>query len=157
MFSQTHLHLMINHLPVFGSIIAVVLLGWALVAHSRELTRAGLILAIVCGIGGFAAKETGEGAEDQLETLPWYSRDLVHEHEEAADFAFITLALAGAAAVVTLVRMRGGRPARLETGITLALLVIGFAATARTALEGGKIRHEELRPGFVFPAGSDDD
>ena len=157
MFSQTHLHLMVNHLPVFGSIIAVVLLGWALVAHSRELTRAGLVLAIVCGIGGFVAKETGEGAEDQLETLPWFNRDLVHEHEEAADLAFITLALAGAAAVVTLVRMRGGRPARLETGITLALLVIGFAATAKTALEGGKIRHEELRPGFVFPAGSDDD
>lgn len=157
MFSQTHLHLMINHLPVFGSAIAIVLLGWALVANSRDLTRAGLLLTIVCGLAAFAAKETGEGAEDQLRSLPWFSRDLLHQHEEAADWAFITLAVAGAAAVVTLVRMRGGRPARLETGVTLALLVIGFAATAKTALEGGKIRHEELRPGFVFPASSDDD
>ena len=152
----THLHLMINHFPLFGSAIALVILAWALVARSRDLTRAGLILALACGIGGFAVKLSGDEAEEQVEDLPWANQDLIHEHEEAADWAFYVLALAGVAAAVALVRMRGDRPARLESGIVLGLLVMGFAATARTALEGGKIRHEEVRPGFVFPASSDD-
>lgn len=152
----THLHLLANHLPVFVSAIAIVLLAWALAARSRELTRAGLLLALVCGVGGFIAKQSGQSAEEQLESLPWFDKELVEEHEEAADWAFITLGLAAVAAAVTLVRMRGGRAARLESGIVLGLLVVGFAATARTALAGGKIRHEEVRPGFVFPATPND-
>ena len=155
--TATHLHLLINHFPLFAGAIAMVVLAWALVARSRDLTRAGLILTLVCGIGGFVAKQSGEGAEHQVEDLPWFNKDLFEEHEEAADWAWVTLAVAGVAAAVTLFRMRGDKPARLETGITLVLLTVGFAATAKTALLGGKIRHEEVRPGFVFPASTPND
>jgi len=148
--------MMINHLPLFGSAIAIVLLGWALVARSRDLTRAGLILTLVCGVGGYAAHWTGEEAEEQVEDLPWAEKELIHEHEEAADWAYYLLLAAGLAAAVGLVRMRKEGTARLEAGITLFLLLFGFTATAKTALEGGKIRHEEVRPGFVFPAPADD-
>ena len=103
------------------------------------------------------AKQSGEGAEHQLEDLPWFNKDLFHEHEEAADWAWVTLAVAGVAAAAALFRMRRGKEARLETGITLVLLTVGFAATAKTALDGGQIRHEEVRPGFVFPASTHDD
>ena len=155
--SATHLHLLINHLPVIGSAIAIVLLAWALQARSRDLTRAGLILTLVCGVGGFVAKLSGEDAEEQVEDLPWATRELIHEHEEAADWAWILLAVAGAGAAVALVRMRGDKAARMETGIVLGLVTVAFLATAKTALEGGKIRHEEIRPGFVLPAGEHDD
>ena len=63
----------------------------------------------------------------------------------------------GAGAAVALVRMRGDKAARMETGIVLGLVTVAFLATAKTALEGGKIRHEEVRPGFVFPAGEHND
>ena len=155
--SATHLHLLINHLPLFGSAIAIVLLAWALQARSRDLARAGLILTLVCGVGGFIAKQSGEEAEEQVESLPWASKELIHEHEEAADWAWILLAVSGVAAAVALFRMRGDKPARMETGIVLGLVTVGFLATAKTALEGGKIRHEEVRPGFVMPAGEHDD
>jgi len=155
--TATHLHLMINHFPLFGAAIAIVVLAWALVARSRDLTRAGLVLTMVCGIGGYVAKESGEGAEHQLESLPWFTKQIFEQHEDAADWAFATLAVAAVAAAASLVRMRGGKPARLETGITLFLVLVAFAATARTALAGGQIRHEEVRPGFVFPASTGDD
>ncbi len=155
--SATHLHLLINHLPVIGSAIAIVLLAWALQSRSRDLTRAGLILTLVCGVGGFIAKQSGEEAEEQVESLPWASKELIHEHEEAADWAWILLAVAGAGAAVALFRMRGEKAARMETGIVLGLVTVAFLATAKTALEGGKIRHEEIRPGFVLPAGEHDD
>ena len=154
--TATHLHLMINHFPLFGAAIAIVVLAWALVARSRDLTRAGLVLTVVCGIGGFVAKESGERAEHQVDALPWFTKGVFEEHEDAADWAFATLAVAAVAAAGALIRMRGARPARLETGITLALVIVAFAATAKTALAGGKIRHEEVRPGFVFPAGAPD-
>jgi hypothetical protein len=151
--SPTHIHLMINHLPLFGSAIALVLLAWALVARSRDLTRAALILTLVCGAGAYLAHWSGDGAEHQVEDLPWAQRELIHEHEEAADWALWLLGAAAVVSAVGLVRMRKGSDARMETMIVLGVVLLGFAATARTALDGGKIRHEELRPGFVFPQG----
>jgi hypothetical protein len=149
--SATQIHLALNHLPLFGSAIAVVLLAWALWARSRDLTRAGLVLALVCGVGGVVAKQSGEGAEEQVEELPWADHDRIHEHEEAGEWAFYLLAAAGIAAAAALVRMRKAQDARIETMVVLVLITIAFAATAKTAWEGGKIRHEENRPGFVFP------
>jgi hypothetical protein len=155
--SATQLHLALNHLPLLGGAIAIVLFGWALLARSRDLTKAAFALTLVCGIAGFVAKQSGEAAEEQVEHLPWASEELIHEHEEAAEWAFYLLALAGLGAAAGLVRMRGGKDARVEAMIVLALTVVAFAATAKTALAGGEIRHEEVRPGFVFPApGSDD-
>jgi hypothetical protein len=154
--SPTHLHIIVNHVPVVGSWIAVVLLAWALAARSRDLTRAGLLLTIVCGLGGYAARWTGHRAEHQVEDLPWAQRDLIHEHEEAADKTFIILGVAAIAAAVALVRMRAARPARLESGVTLVILFFGAMCAAWAGFEGGKIRHEEVRPGFVFPAGEHD-
>lgn len=149
--SATHLHLLINHLPVMGGPIAIVLLIWALMTRSRAVTQAGLALVIVCGIGGYVTKESGERAHRQLESLPWFDKGVFRAHDEASDWAFATLAIAGVAALMALVRMRGDRPARMETAIVLGLSVLACAATAKTAFEGGKIRHEEVRPGFVFP------
>lgn len=154
--SPTHLHLMFNHLPLFGGAIAVVLLAWALLARSRDLTRAGLILALVVGSAAFLADQTGGRAEDQLESLPWFTEDLVQDHESAGEKTFIILGLAGVVALVGLVRMRGDRSVRIETAIALALVTFGTMAAGWAALEGGKIRHEEVRPGFVFPTPSND-
>jgi len=47
--------------------------------------------------------------------------------------------------------MRKEGTVRQEATAVLVLVIFGFTATAKTALEGGKIRHEEVRPGFVFP------
>jgi hypothetical protein len=155
--SPTQLHLALNHLPLFGSAIAIVLFIWALLARSRDLTKAALVLTFVCGIAGFVAKQSGEGAEEQVEHLPWANEELIHEHEEAGEWAFYLLGLAGVGALAGLVRMRGGKEARLEAMIVLGITVVAFAATAKTALAGGEIRHEEIRPGFVFPAPSNND
>ncbi len=155
--TPTELHLAVNHFPLLGGAIVIVLFGWALVARSRDLTKAAFVLTLVCGIAGFVAKQSGEAAEEQVEHLPWANEELIHEHEEAGEWAFYLLGLAGLGAAVGLFRMRGGKDARVEAMIVLALAVVAFAATAKTALEGGRIRHEEVRPGFVFPAPSSDD
>src|SRR5687767_12321405 len=157
MMTPTELHLALNHFPLLGAAIAVALFGWALLARSRDLTKAAFVLTLACGIAGFIAKQSGESAEEQVEHLPWANEELIHEHEEAGEWAFYLLGLAGLGAAAGLVRMRGGKDARVEAMIVMALTVVAFAVTAKTALEGGRIRHEEIRPGFVFPAqGSDD-
>jgi hypothetical protein len=40
--SLTHMHLLLNHFPVIGSMIGIALLGFALVRKSSELAKASL-------------------------------------------------------------------------------------------------------------------
>jgi hypothetical protein len=146
-WSMTHLHLMGNHLPVFGSVFAIVILLWGLLARRRDIVTVALALTVLTGIGAFVARQTGHEAEEQVEDSTWANRRLIHEHEEAADAAFIVAAITGAVALIALFLRRGGGPgvAWISWLVLLGLLLTA-AALAKTALYGGYIRHAEVRP-----------
>lgn len=146
-WSMAHLHLMGNHLPVFGSVIAILVLLWGLLARRRDIVTVGLALTVLTGVGAFVARQTGHEAEEQVEESAWANRRLIHEHEEAADAAFIVAAITGAVALVALFLRRGGGPgvSWLPWLVLLGLLLTA-AALAKTALYGGYIRHAEVRP-----------
>jgi hypothetical protein len=45
--SPLHVHLMLNHMPLLGTIAAALLLGWGLVRRSAEVTRLDLVAAVL--------------------------------------------------------------------------------------------------------------
>ena len=145
-WSMTHLHLMGNHLPVFGSVIAILVLLWGLLAKRRDIVTVALALTVVTGIGAFVARQTGHEAEEQVEDSTWANRRLIHEHEEAADAAFIVAAVTGAVALVALFLRRGGGPGVAWISWLVLIGLLTAAALAKTALYGGYIRHGEVRP-----------
>jgi hypothetical protein len=96
-------------------------------------------------LGGVLANWSGEGAEDLTENLPGFSHDAIEAHEDAAPYALGGSLVAGALALAALV-LSALRPAwnvrmALVVGLAAAL---AFAASVRTGLLGGKIRHTEL-------------
>lgn len=146
-WSMAHLHIAINHLPIFAAVFAVGLLLWGLVGHKRDIVTVGLAIAVLAGVGSFAARETGQDAEHQVEDNSWANRRLIHEHEELADTAFLLSAAAGVLALVALVMRRGGRPGSATLSwVTFVALLVSMAFLANTALYGGYIRHDEVRP-----------
>jgi uncharacterized membrane protein len=141
-----HLHLLLNHLPVVGTVFALGLLGSAMVLRKSHLVRAGLWSVLVAALLAIPAYMTGEPAEDVAERLPGVTKGLIEEHEEAAGYALGILLAAGVAAGVGIVLFRGQRPIKsgLVVGV-LALTVIAAGTMARTANLGGAIRHTEIR------------
>lgn len=153
----THAHLLVNHAPIIGTFVMVVLLAWGLLRRSRDVIQAALLLAVLLGPVTWAAIETGEAAEEQQERAAWFSEQLVSEHEEQGEVALIgSLVLAG----VAMVALWLGRAGRVVPGWILGVAVFGgvaaFGLLARTGLSGGVIRHEEVRPagarGSIPPA-----
>jgi len=160
--NPAHLHLMLNHLPVIGVPLVAALLVWAMVRRSRELYRTAMGAVVLVAALTYPVFLTGEPAEDRVEDTVWASKDLIHEHEERAEAALIAVLVTGAIAGFGLWQSRGGREVpRLVGGITLAGLAVGTGLLAWTALAGGPIRHDEIRPGSAStaPAGEhgDDD
>lgn len=152
-FNAAHLHLMINHVPVFGTLFSALLIAWGLLRKSEDVLRLGLALAVVVGIATWGVQLTGEPAEEVIEHMAGVSRRLIHAHEEAAEWATYVAAAAGVLALVALLLVRRRhRAARGLSVLTLVVSLVGFAAASRAALLGGEIRHPEARADFVAPA-----
>jgi len=143
--NAAHLHLMVNHLPVFGALFAGCILAYGLYRSLPALVNVGLVLALAAGIGAFVASQTGERAEGIVEDLPGVTEMAIHEHEEAAEAATWAAIVTGLLALVGLALPdRAHRVQRLVAMATLALTVVTFALVARAANLGGMIRHTEI-------------
>jgi hypothetical protein len=153
--SQAHLHLMINHIPVIGSGVVLLFMIAGLLRKSRDLTLTAMMLGVLVAVSAPIVKETGEGAEDQVKKSAWFHDSLLEEHEERADKATVVLVLAGVIGAVGVFLSRGGRPEKPVISYAFtAFLAAAAGLMAWTALAGGAIRHDEIRPGVVLPANS---
>ena len=81
--NATYIHLLVNHLPLFGALFGTAALVWGLLKKNSGLKTAGLLFLLVASLGGWVAHISGEKAEHFVEELPGVSRQSVHEHEEA--------------------------------------------------------------------------
>ena len=153
-FSPAHLHLVLNHIPVLGTMIfAPLVLLWGLLRRSRDVTQIGLLLTVLLALATVPVYLTGEPAEEQVEHQPWFDERRVEEHEGRAEAALIAVLVTGTAALVGLWLARGDRPYR--RGVSLAVLVglvVSAALFALAALDGGQIRHDEIRPAATLGA-----
>lgn len=147
--NASHLHLLVNHLPVIGTLFAILVLAWAILRRDSEITRASLVLFVVAALTGLAAFYTGEPAEEMVERLPGVTKAIIHTHEETAELATVLLGVYGAFALGALIYFRK-RTAVIPRGfmvVALILALIPAGVMGLTANQGGAIRHTEIRPG----------
>lgn len=144
-----HVHIVLNHLPVVGLVFSLALLGAAYYLSNETLGRAGLVALAAIAVIAIPVYLTGEAAEEVVERFAFVSEDLIEPHEEAGLIAFVTLLGIGVIALVGLVASRGRTLPRwlVPTAAIMNLIAAGWLAY--TAYLGGKIVHQEARPGFV--------
>jgi hypothetical protein len=139
MLSGAHLHLLVNHAPLFGAIFALVLLV-ASFLWAPDVLRRTALAAVVADL-------SGDPAEDAIRGFPGVQRAVIHEHEEFADKAYIAAGVVGVLSLIFLVRARRTPPSRGATYTALAGAAVVTGMMAWTALLGGRVRHTEVRPG----------
>jgi len=145
-----HWHLAINHLPVMGVLLFMLLLGYALVVRRADWYGVCLGFFVLLALATVAVFLTGRRADDVLMDIADVDEKLVRIHETAATIAFIGVGVLGAAALVGLWFARKLR--EVPRGLAAAIFFLSFIETlllARTANLGGQIRHPEIRPAIV--------
>ena len=94
--NNSHLHLVVNHLPIIFPIVGILLLLIGIFTKSEVTNRNAYIIFILGAIASILAMATGENAEEAIENLPGVSENLIHTHEEAAElFAGLSYVLGG--------------------------------------------------------------
>lgn len=145
--NAAHIHLLLNHVPVLGTVFGLLVLGYGYARDSREVMKAGLWLLVIVGVTGGLVYLTGEPAEGPVEDLAGVSEAVLERHEAAALWATIGAGLVGLAALAGLVRWRAADLPRRYAGAVLALTFGLTGLMGWTANLGGQVRHAEIRSG----------
>lgn len=145
--NPTQIHLMLNHLPLYGSLFAAVALVAGLLLRKGTLVRFGLATLVGVALCAVVVAMTGEPAEERVEHLAGVSKSAISAHEKIARPATFVLAGLGAVALLGLARARRREPSRIFAGSILALALGASALMAWTAHLGGVIRHPEIASG----------
>lgn len=143
--NQTHIHLLITHLPIFGSILGGLVLAHGLWTNSNQTKIAAYNLFIISAIGAGIAYLTGEAAEETVENIQGVLEATIKQHEEFALFALISLIILGLTSIVGLfITLKNLPLTRTVAFIILFISLISFGLVARTGYLGGQIRHTEI-------------
>ena len=144
-----HLHLIINHSPIYAAIFGFLILLIGIIKKSQAIKNIGLLLFVIMALATIPTFLSGERSPKIVREMPGVTRAYIHEHAEAGLYALYSAEILGALALLTLILSR--RAAKAPQWLYVLCLLLSLAVNAimvRTANLGGEIRHTEIRPDF---------
>jgi len=155
---QVHIHLLITHLPIFGSILGGLVLAHGIGTKTDQTKIAGYYVLILSSVGAVVAYLTGEGAEEAVEDIQGVAKNIIGQHEDFALFALIALIAVGVISLVGLyLVIKKSYLAKAVSILALFVATISFGLVARTGYLGGQIRHTEIGTTTPAQSGSEED
>ncbi|MCK8142652.1 hypothetical protein MW871_12185 [Flavobacterium sp. I-SCBP12n] len=144
--NDAHWHLVVNHFPIIGTILALGILIAGLFLKNNSVKNTAYVLFIVAAIFAAFSMATGEGAEEMVEDMPTIGKRIIHEHEEIAEKLAIVLYLLGGISVLGIIlNLKNHAKAKF---ISIVAVIVGIGAVYVAQLvgtSGGEIRHTEIR------------
>lgn len=154
--NAAHLHLIVNHLPIVGSLLALPLLLLTLWRRQRAMLDASVVLLVLAALGGGAAWLSGGEAEEIVEDLPGIREATIEEHEEIAEVGGVLMIVAGAVGVGAwfMTRRKDGPVPLLAAAAPLVVTAVASVALGLAGQSGGQIRHPEAYEASTGPVGA---
>ncbi len=144
--NDAHFHLVVNHLPIVGLLIGLLVLSAGLIFKKSDIKLTAFGILIFTAIASIFAFYTGEGAEEIVENISGISETLIHRHEEYAETFFtITLILGAISIIGFIAELKKFKYAKHLAIIVLLLAIAAGISAKYVATSGGEIRHTEIR------------
>jgi uncharacterized membrane protein len=141
-----HLHILLNHFPTIGTVIALSLFIAAFLTRSNDLKRASLVVYVSMALLVIPTYLSGTAAQRLIQDREGISMAAIDAHQNAAMLAFVGLSITGVFAWFGLWRYR--RLGRISTFTVAAILVassLTLIQMVRVGTLGGEISHPEIR------------
>ena len=143
--NPAHWHLIVNHIPITGSIIALLVLAYGILSKSEAVIKASYWLFTLFAVFAVIATQTGEKAERFILDAKLADETIIERHVQASDIAQWVMIIVGLVVLAALFVKR------LKTlrAMPIVIFIIGLIAAGLMAwagLLGGEIMHKEIRP-----------
>jgi hypothetical protein len=143
-----YIHVVLNHLPIYGTMLGALALAISLILRSRAAQITALILALIAGASAYPVFVTGQRSYKTIRGVSDDAgADWLDEHMDRAEktigvFYFLaTLAIAG-----LLVPIKWPKSAVPLAAVTLVVAILCSGIAVYIAQAGGRVRHPEFRP-----------
>jgi uncharacterized membrane protein len=144
--NDAHLHLIVNHFPIIGTIFGLGILISGIILKNISVKNTAYVLFIIVAIFAFISMSTGEGAEEMVEDMPNIGKQIIHEHEEMAEKLAIVLYFLGIVSIIGFyTNFKNNTKANLVSYLAVIIATIGVFLAQQTGTTGGEIRHTEIR------------
>ena len=146
----THLHLILSHFPIVGTIIGIGVLAYGQFSSNDEITKVALATFVLMAILTIPVYLTGEEAEETVEHIAGISEQLIENHEELAEKTIWLMGLLGILSIINFFAIiKKLSFAKTLSLITLVVSLGTFGLFAKVGSTGGEIRHSEIRTSNV--------
>lgn len=148
--NDAHLHMVVNHFPIIGTILGFGILIAGIVLKNNSIKNTAFVLFIVAAVFAAFSMGTGEGAEELVEDMPSIGKQIIHEHEEMAEKLALVLYGLGVISLLGLILdyLKNAR-VQLISYVALVIAAVGIFFAQQTGTTGGEIRHTEIRPNYT--------
>ena len=147
--NEAHLHMVVNHFPIIGTILAIGILIAGLLSKNRSIINTSYVLFVIGAIFGILSMNTGEGAEELVEDMPGIGWKIIHEHEELAEKMALLLDILGVLSLVGFyLQYKKNAKEKLVSYIILLIGIASLFVIQKEGTSGGEIRHTEIRKDF---------
>lgn len=154
--NDAHLHLVVNHFPIIGTILGLGILITGIILKNNTVKNTAYVLFIIAAIFAAFSMGTGEGAEEMVEDMPSIGKEIIHEHEEMAEKLAIVLYSLGVIALLGLfMNYKNNTKANSVSYVAVIVAVIAVFFAQQTGTTGGEIRHTEIRENSVSTVGAE--
>ena len=144
--NDAHLHMVVNHFPIIGTILAIGILIGGIIIKNKAVKNTSYWVFIVAAIFGALSMSTGEGAEEIVKDMPTVGWEIIHEHEELAEkLALILYLLAALSFLALYLNFKKNTKEKLVSYIVIAIGFASLFVVQKVGTSGGEIRHTEIR------------
>ena len=150
--NDAHLHLIVNHFPIIGTVFGLGILIAGLVLKNNSVKSTAYIIFIVTAVFAAISVVTGRGAEELVKDMPNIGHQIIHEHEELAEkFALLLYGIGVFSLLLLYTAVNKHKFAKILSFITLILAIGAAILSIGVGTSGGEIRHTEIREDGTSP------
>jgi hypothetical protein len=143
-----YIHVVLNHLPIYGTTLGAWALATSLVLRNRAAQITALIITLVAAASAYPVFISGQRAYKAIRGMSddagaeWLDEHMDRAEKTIGAFYFLGfLALAG-----LLIPIKWPKTGLPLSAVTLAFAIICSGIAIYIAQAGGRVRHSEFRP-----------
>ncbi len=154
-----YIHVVLNHLPIYGTIFGALALATSLILRSRAAQITALIITLVAAASAYPVLVTGQRAYKTIRSMADDTgAEALDEHMDRAEKTIgVFYFLAALAVAGLIVPIKWPKFAVPLAALTLAMTILCSGIAIYIAQAGGQVRHPEFRPGETPTPGSESD
>ena len=141
---------MLNHIPIFGSLVLFLLMAHAVFYKKEKQVKIYLWFYVLIALVTIPIFLTGDPAQDSILNIPGISKSRIDLHETFGYISLITFLFLGVSAFTALRFFRTREI--LPSWFKYTFMIVAFIsvlAVSWTGKTGGEIRHSEITSELV--------